>query len=120
MNYIIKKKINIPIFFGTLFIYKVNEMTDLNKKFNLDASNAYDSFTFSRTNKDGCKDYIIVVNNNITNRIITHESVHLCNFIFIDNNISLDLHNDETQAYLTSWFFQKIKKFIKSKKFKNK
>ena len=45
--------------------------------------------------------------------IIAHECVHICNYIFQEANIKLDLDNDEPYAYLMGWVVEEIHKAIK-------
>lgn len=44
--------------------------------------------------------------------IIAHEVVHLVNYIFKDRGVELDVDNDEPQAYLTGWLYNKIDNFL--------
>lgn len=78
----------------------------LRKKYNLLDFSKYDAITFK--NKDG---RLVVIFLRHTNKIITHEIVHLKNLIFNFCGIQLDSINDESEAYLTSHIFSKIEKF---------
>ena len=46
--------------------------------------------------------------NKITPSLIVHETVHLVNRLFIFKGVELDAKNDETQAYLTEYVFDKL------------
>lgn len=109
-----KKKIKIPIYFGSLIIIKVDNITDANKKYSINANESYESFCFTTENKKGSKKYYIVLKKETDISIIAHEVVHLVNYIFLHNGIELDRHNDEPQAYLTGWIFKQINKFYLS------
>ena len=106
-----KKKIKIPIYFGKLILHKVKWMSELNEKYNLNASDDFDSFVFQETSKKVNKKYHVVLKENTSGSIIAHEVVHLVNYIFLHNGIELDRHNDEPQAYLTGWLFKQIETF---------
>jgi hypothetical protein len=46
---------------------------------------------------------------------IAHETVHIVNMLFQNHGLKLDLDNDEMQAYLTAFVFQKIYGFFYGK-----
>ena len=43
---------------------------------------------------------------------ITHEVVHIKNFIFLNCGAKLDRDNDESEAYLSGYLFEQIYNFI--------
>jgi hypothetical protein len=107
------KRIKIPIYFGTLVIIndKNLEYTDkIEKKYDIGPIDKYDGFVFENPNSKFFE--LVVVMRTDNPSIIAHECVHLTNRTF--NNVRQKLHikNDEAQAYLTGWFFDKIYKFI--------
>lgn len=103
-------KIKIPIYGGLLKVIYVKDMSKVIKKYNL-TDNCYnhDAFCFKH------KGIYYAIFQTKKPSIVAHESVHIVNMIFEDSNIQLDLINDETQAYLTGWVFNKISKAIKWK-----
>lgn len=108
----ITKKIKIPIYFGKLIIIKAKDLTSLNKEFNTDIDNSFDAVTFKKLKKSGSIQYIVAFNHKVHGSIISHEVCHLVNMIFKHNYISLDIDNDEPQAYLHGWLFDKIETFL--------
>lgn len=52
--------------------------------------------------------YVVFDKNKITPSLIVHETVHLVNRLFIFKGVELDAKNDETQAYLTEYVFDKL------------
>lgn len=101
-------KIKIPIYGGLLKVIYTKDLNKIIKKYDLtnDCHN-YEAFCF----KDKGIYYAIFRKKKPS--IVAHESVHIVNMIFEDSNVELDLINDETQAYLTGWVFNKISKAIK-------
>lgn len=47
---------------------------------------------------------------------IAHEIVHIKNHIYLDCAMQLDRHNDEPEAYLTGFLFDKIYEFLNKQK----
>lgn len=87
-------------------------MEDVNEKYDRGAKNSYASLTWTTEDKNGFNEYFIAVQKETDNATIAHEVVHIVNYIFINNGILLDRHNDEPQAYLTGWVFNEIEKFL--------
>lgn len=108
-----KKTVKIPIYFGDLIIMQVKNWDKINKKFGFNVGNDNVGIAFSRTTKKGKSKYYFCSVRKYDLEIAVHESVHLCNYIFKDRGIDLDLINDEPQAYLTGWIFKQINNFYK-------
>lgn len=106
------KKIKIPIYSAILKIIITDdpEYKDVNKKFKTRANANYDAFTFTDIENG---DFCIVVAPDTTNSTVCHECVHLTNYVFKYYGVKLDLKNDESQAYLTGWFFDNIESTMK-------
>jgi hypothetical protein len=70
--------------------------------------------TFYEYDNNGAIRLHSVFDNNVENTSITivHETVHLVNMIFQHTGIRPDLNNDELQAYLTGFIFDKINKYV--------
>ena len=56
--------------------------------------------------------YVVFDKSKITPSLIVHETVHLVNKIFEFKGIELDVKNDEPQAYLTEYIFNKLTKIV--------
>ncbi len=104
-----KKKIKIPIYGGILIIILDKDLSYVEKKYKTRSLINYGAVTIQDENKFG--NYIVAFECK-DRSLIAHEIVHIINYIFIDNCVELDRQNDETQAYLTGWLFNKIEKFI--------
>lgn len=110
------KKFNIPIFYGTLIIIKTKDLSSCAREFNLNMGedDVYDAVTFKKVNKKGIINYYVIFNNTDP-AIICHESLHVSHLILNSCGIILDSKNDEIQAYLTGWIFNKIYKHLNKK-----
>lgn len=109
-----KKKIKIPIYFGTLTMVKYLSEEEFEREFPIELDGC-EAISLARRNKrTGVTDYLVAINGNYNTKgsVIAHESVHLCNFIFKDRGLVLDVENDEAQAYLTGWLFEQISEFL--------
>lgn len=108
------KKITLPIYFGKLVIIQTNKFQKVNSKYNINFSKKdnklYDAVVFQDKSN-----YIVVFHNKFSYSVVAHEVVHLVNLIFKDHNITLDLDNDEPQAYLTGYIFKQCEKFLNKK-----
>lgn len=113
-----KKIIKVPIYFGDLVMLQTNKFEKVNKSYNSnftkDDNKIYDAVVF-KDSKKHINQYVVVFRKNPDYTVIAHETVHLVNAIFKDHGIELDLDNDEPQAYLTGWIFNKIDKFLNKK-----
>lgn len=106
------KKVNIPIYYGVLEIVKYKDYKKVNKKYNTKISKRFAAVVFQDETKNYTK-LIVAFKGKPSKNVIAHECVHLVNHIFINNKMQLDPYNDEPQAYLMGWFFNKIDKFLK-------
>jgi len=109
-------KYEIPLYYGELKVVITNDfkkaLTKLKIKFNPTFKpNSYGAFVVPEDT-----DIITVfVKPKTTARIISHESVHIVNWVFKKCYINLDLENDEPQAYLTGWVVDKIHESLDKK-----
>lgn len=108
----IKEKIEIPIFKGTLTVIKDKNLKYVERKYKTPCLDGYGAVTIKNEKK--YRHYIVAFEY-VDQGIIAHEIVHLVNYIFLDCGIHLDRQNDETQAYLTGWLFEKIHEIVKEK-----
>lgn len=112
-NYIISKsKHKIPIYHGTLYVIYTKDLKPIIKKHNLrEGSEKCDAFVFSvEGKKGGIRYYAVFEKNDVS--VLAHEALHIVNFIFDDKHITPDVKNDEPQAYLIGWVFDKIYKTV--------
>lgn len=106
------KKVKVPIYNTRLTIVISENLDGVSEKFKLNTDlSEYSAITIDE--KDGS----IVVAFSDVNRIkdIVHEVVHIKNYIFRNIHQKLDVDNDEAEAYLTTWLFNYIYEFFKSK-----
>lgn len=114
MAIIKKKKIKIPVYNSTLWVYLADSLYDVSKElgFNFAGLDSCWAMAFQNTNNPDIlytaftPDYL--------NKTIAHEAVHIVNYLFKQKGIKLDLDNDENQAYWTGWFYNEIEKVLKS------
>lgn len=109
-----KKNVRVPIYFGWFIMIQLDDLSLLCKKYGLrPISNQSHEATAFRHNGN----YVVAFQNKpIDYSNISHEVVHLVNYIFYDCGVLLDTENDEPQAYLTGWLFSEIEKFLNKKK----
>ena len=102
------KKIKIPIYFGKLVIIFTDNLETIGKYNRSEIKNdLYDAFASEY------KDEYVIAIKNVKWSVMSHEAVHIVNYIFRAVGINLDLNNDEAQAYLHGWIVNEIDKFLK-------
>lgn len=104
------KTIKIPIYCGKLTIIIDKDLSYVEEKYKTGSLNNFGAVTLKDESK--YRNYIVAFEYS-TGSIISHEIVHIINYIYLDCGIELDRINDENQAYLTGWLFDEIEKFIK-------
>jgi hypothetical protein len=107
------KIIKIPIYQCKLTIILDKDLSYIQKKYKTKDLSDYGAVTMRVPNK--FSEYIIAFEYN-EGSIISHEIVHLKNYIYQDCSIELDRYNDEPEAYLTGWLFKQIEEFLNDKK----
>lgn len=111
------KTIKIPIYLCKLIIIFDKDLSYVEKKYSTTSLLNYGAITMRKPNS--FSEYVIAFEY-CSGSIVAHEVVHLVNYIFQDRGLQLDIVNDEAQAYLTGFLFDKIYKFLNStKKLKN-
>lgn len=108
----IKKSFIIPIYHGKVTVILDKDLSYIEKRYKTKSLKNYGAVTLKDENK--YRDYVIAFEH-ISNGIIAHEIVHLINYIYLDCGIELDRINDEHQAYLSGWLFDKIDSILKQK-----
>ena len=93
-----KKKFKIPIYNTNVIVSDENDKSDIYDAY----VDLVDNEIWLRYSKDKINDGIIV-----------HESVHIVNFLYYRIGAKLDIYEDEHQAYLTQFIFNKLKQIIK-------
>lgn len=104
------KIISIPIYCGKLTIIFDKNLKYVEEKFKTPPLENYGAVTLKDESK--YRHYVVAFEY-YSGSIIAHEIVHIINYIFTDCGIHLDRDNDEHQAYLTGWLFEKIDEFLK-------
>lgn len=105
------KKIDIPIFFGTLVLF---QDYDIEKacaiaEFDYDPENKFDAYAGISVDKKGNTGFVIIFAK-CTPEIIAHEATHVANRICERNEMEKD---EELIAYLTGWVVTQCHKYLK-------
>ena len=105
------KKVNIPIFHGTLILFQDVEMEEACKMVNLEYDDdllcgAFSSLCYDR---DGRQAFVIIFDD-CDNETVAHESVHIAHRIAESHDIEKD---EELIAYLTGWVTSQCHKYLK-------
>jgi len=103
-------KFQIPIYSASVTLYLDKDLKHIEQKYKTSCLDDFGAVTL-RSPKNPYKDYIIAFEYT-DGSIIAHEIVHLINYLFLDVGVELDRVNDETQAYLTGFLFEKIEEFL--------
>lgn len=103
------KTIEIPIYFCKLTMIIDKDLSYVEKKYKTNSLKDFGAVTLKDENK--YRHYVVAFEN-YNKSTIAHEIVHIVNYIYIDSTMELDRFNDEPQAYLTGWLFEKIDNFI--------
>jgi hypothetical protein len=107
-----KKKIEIPLYSGTVTIIQTNNFKKIAKKYGFQSLKGYDGCMFRNPKKNGYSRYVIVFQKIASPSVIAHECLHFVNYLFEDSNIILDIKNDEPQCYLLDWIVGECHKFL--------
>lgn len=106
------KTINVPIYEFSLTIILTKDLNEVVKKYKLNGEfGNFGALTFE--NKSKHRHYVVAFTDASHLSNIAHEIVHIKNYIFHGINAKIDLYNDEPEAYLTGWLFDKIYYFLK-------
>lgn len=113
------KLVEIPIYKKLLMIIDSEDL-EYGYQFGLEEFYETGDVAFAHTiysgyGKDNRKCIYVVLNSKHTEfrpSIIAHESVHVVNMVFHMIGHEPDVNNDEPQAYLTEWVFDKTIRFI--------
>ena len=105
------RTISIPIYYGKLTIIIDKDLSFVEKKYKTTTLNDFGAVVIK--DKVGYRHYIVAFTDEKHLSNIAHEIVHIKNYIFLDCGIELDRNNDEAEAYLTGYLFDKIYSFFK-------
>jgi len=105
----IKKTVEIPIYKGKLTIIFDKDLSYVQKKYKTIDLNNYGAVFIS--NENNFKEYVVSFETEDLGTI-AHEVIHLKNQIFKDCMMSLDVDNDEAEAYLVGWLYREIHKVL--------
>lgn len=102
--------VEIPIYQKRLHIVKMACLSNLSATYaEAVGVEAYGAVTFRHKG-----DYVVAFEEeSISGSLIAHETVHIVNAIYEDIRAQLDTVNDEPQAYLTGWLFEKIENALR-------
>lgn len=109
------KKIKVPIYDAVLYVHIISSERDrgnLQSKYNLTDTFAYDGFAFTHQNENGSYSYHIALSKKCSN-LIAHECYHFVMFLSRDYGLKLDFENDEPQAFLMGWVVEQCYKVMK-------
>ena len=104
-----KKTIDIPIYGVKLTMVFDEDFSYVEKKYNLEPIKGRAVTIFDGNNE---RHVIAAFINKEFISSITHEVVHIKNFIFLKCGAKLDRDNDECEAYLSGYLFEQIYNFI--------
>jgi hypothetical protein len=103
------KKLKDTFFPISVFLVLTDDWVEFNKKYKADKDNNTAAFVYEADNG------IVVAFHEkfFKQKHITHEAIHVVNFIFKFLGVKLDIDNDEFQAYLTEYYYEQIDKELK-------
>jgi len=103
----------IPIYFGDLTIYQVEDLKEIQKSHGLMDMHGFEACSFRDHDKGGYSKYFIGFTMDCNSRMIAHECLHLLALIFEDRGIMLEIENDEPQCYFLGWMVGMCHKYLK-------
>lgn len=110
----VSTKFYVPIYRANITVYLSDDLSEIAKKFK--TPNLSNFGAVALRNQSHYKKYIVAFTRTNDYGLIAHEVVHLKNYIFLDVGQELDLKNDEAEAYLTEFLFDKIYEFLNKHK----
>lgn len=109
-----KKTIKIPIYCAKLTMILDKDLLSVQKKYKTTSLEDFGAVTLK--DKLDYRHYIVAFTDAKHLSNIAHEIVHIKNHIYLDCAMQLDQYNDEPEAYLTGWLFDKIYDFLNGNK----
>lgn len=118
-----QEEVKIPLYGGCLVMVQCENWETLNllykedlKKYSNQPDERHDGYVFEASLPGGGTQYVVAFKGLPKGSVIAHECVHLVNAVYANCVISLDIYNDEHQAYLLEWFFDQIDTFFNNQK----
>lgn len=105
-----RKTINISMFQCKLTIILDKDLSYVEKKYK--TSSLFDFGAVTLKDKSKYRHYVVAFTDASHLSNIVHEIVHVKNYIYLDCAMELDRYNDEPEAYLSGWLFDKINNFL--------
>lgn len=107
-----KKTIKIPIYYAKLTMILDKDLSWVIKKYGLDEScQQYGAMTLR--DGSGYRHYVVAFTDPEHLSNLTHEAIHVKNYLFIDCAMQCDRYNDEAEAYLCGWLVDQMYDFLK-------
>ena len=112
----IKIEFHVPIYNCNVKVIVTNDFLKSSRKLKdeltLDCNN---NLGLAYRHKQDCLTYVILVKHSHKKKfyVLSHEALHVTNFILSDRGVRGGLNNDEAQAYLMSYIIRKIQNKIK-------
>lgn len=104
------KKINIPIFHGTLILFQDVEIDEafrmVNLEYDEESFGAFSSVCYDRSGRQA----FVIIFDDCDHETVAHESVHIAHRICEEHDIEKD---EELIAYLTGWVVTQCYKYLK-------
>lgn len=104
----IRKRFNIPIYFGSLTVICADDLAEAAKIVGSDFdTREFAAVAVSQVRQSGMRNYYILIGPDATLGAVVHECLHIVNFIFRSVAVKLDVDNDEPSCYLIQWVFDR-------------
>ena len=104
------KKVNLPIFHGTLILFCDHDIKEafslINEKYDGKEFGAYSVVAIDKEGRQG----FVIIFDECTHETISHEAVHIANRIAEEHELKKD---EELIAYLTGWVTAQCYKYLK-------
>lgn len=112
----LKKKLNIPLYKGGLVLLQVENLSSIEKKYNLTSTLGFEAVCFVNDEEEGSFNCVIAFEGKPKPEIVAHECLHFVNQLCLKYHITHDVNNDEAQAYLLTWAVEQCHKYLKVKR----
>ena len=109
-----KKKFNIPIYFGEVWVIVTNNFEQsCIRWFEHNDGISYDMANAGCDNRKGYNNsYVVIFRESTGIDDIVHECTHLKNKIFKERGIIPDTYNDEAESYLMGYITKRVYKIL--------
>lgn len=102
--------IEIPIYQGKLTMILDSDLSYIENQYKTTSLNDFGAVTLK---EEGVyRSYVVGFTDKDHLSNVAHEIVHIKNHIYLDCAMELDRYNDEPEAYLMGWLFDKIYDFL--------